>query len=83
MITKHELIRGTVKELQEYCDSILKPASERGKTIGKFYLKDPVEISTIFEHSSFGVLPYLECTSIRQGEINMEMKILYLFLAPS
>jgi hypothetical protein len=80
MITKHEVIRGTIEELCEYCNSIISPAADRkNKIAGKYYTEGFNKLDDIFINSPFGILPYFEYTAIdNTDEIDVELKTLYL-----
>lgn len=88
MITKIETIRGTMTELKEYCNSLLKPASVKDadmKVGDKFYTVDS-SFEKMIKVPGFNMLPYVECIKYETSEtgtpeVEIALKLLWLFVA--
>lgn len=84
MISKKEVIFGTYAELEEYCNSMIRPACEKSmatKVGDKFYMPDGEFKMLISNIPGIFLLPYLEVREYNlniEPEISFELKTMWL-----
>lgn len=85
MISKKEVIFGTYAELEEYCNSMIRPAREKHmatKVGDKFYMLPDSEFKTLISNiPRISLLPYLEVTEYNlniEPQISFAIKTMWL-----